>query len=165
MLGEAVDALREDRPLHFRRTVIAGLGRVGLDDFGLAAGCYRHRVVLVLSGSRSAAEPGCRPARSPEVVRAGHARAGGAISQNAGRRQRKLWRPRATGKCRHRRLKALFTVILRRQPRGRLKIRRGRNSPFSTSASATSEPWEETDTQPPMTGASRPRSNTACPRA
>src|SRR5262249_4149555 len=50
MLGEAVDALREDRHLHFRRTGIAGLGRVGLDDFGLAAGGYRHRVVLVLSG-------------------------------------------------------------------------------------------------------------------
>src|SRR6516162_2748670 len=32
MLGEAVDALREDRHLHFRRTGIAGLGRVGLDD-------------------------------------------------------------------------------------------------------------------------------------
>src|SRR5262249_36367521 len=89
----------------------------------------------------------------------------GAISQNAGGRQRKLWRPQAAGKCRRRRLKAWFTVILRRQPRGRLKMRRGRNSPFSTSASAISEPWEETDTQPPMTGASRPRSSTACPRA
>src|SRR5262249_13672135 len=165
MLGEAVDALREDRHLHFRRTGIAGLGRVGLDDFGLAAGGYRHRVVLVLLGSWSAGGPGCRPARSPQVVRAGHARAGGAISQNAGRRQRKLWRPRATGKNRHRRLKALFTGILRRQPPGRLKIRRGGNSPLSTPASATTEPWDETDTQPPMTGASRPRSNTACPRA
>src|SRR5262249_19655073 len=167
MLGEAVDALREDRHLHFRRTGIAGLGRVGLDDFGLAAGCYRHRVVLVLSGSRSAAEPGCRPARSPQVVRAGHARAGGAISQNAGRRQRKLGRSPAEPPQRGppQRFGVLSGLILRRQPRGRLKMRRGRNSPFPTSASATSEPWEETDTQPPMTGASRPRSNTACPRA
>src|ERR1700674_2877510 len=38
MLGETVDALRKDRHLHLRRTGIAGLGRVGLDDFGLAAG-------------------------------------------------------------------------------------------------------------------------------
>ncbi len=44
-------------------------------------------------------------------------------------------------------------------------MRRGRSSPFSTSASAISEPWAETDTQPSMIGASRPRSRTAWPRA
>src|SRR6478736_10128322 len=57
MLGEAVDALREDRHLHFRRTGVAGFGRIGLDDFGLAAGGYRHRVILVLRGH------GRRPSR------------------------------------------------------------------------------------------------------
>src|SRR5262245_39860478 len=50
MLGQTVDAFREDRHLHFRRTGIAGLGRIGLDDFGLAAGSYRHRAVPFLSG-------------------------------------------------------------------------------------------------------------------
>ncbi len=52
-----------------------------------------------------------------------------------------------------------------RPQRGRLKIRRGRNSPFSTSASASSDPCASTDTQPFMTGASRPRIRTAWPRA
>src|SRR5262245_33475544 len=66
VLGETVDALRKDRHLHFRRTGVAGLGRIALDHFGLAAGCNRHRVVLFLSGFTSAAAgPGCRPARSP----------------------------------------------------------------------------------------------------
>src|SRR5262245_42748536 len=50
MLGETVDAFREDRHLHFRRTGIASLGRISLDDFGLAAGSYRHRAVPFLSG-------------------------------------------------------------------------------------------------------------------
>jgi hypothetical protein len=48
MLGEVVDALRKDRHLHFRRPGIAVLGRVDLDDFGLAAGRYRHRVIVLV---------------------------------------------------------------------------------------------------------------------
>src|SRR5262249_2020248 len=44
MLGQAVDALSNDCHLHFRRTGIAGLGRIGLDDFRLAFGRDRHRV-------------------------------------------------------------------------------------------------------------------------
>src|SRR6188472_727596 len=68
MLGEAGDALREDRHLHFRRTGVAGFGRIGLNDLGLAARRDRHRDVPFLSGFRSAAGPGCRPARSLQVV-------------------------------------------------------------------------------------------------
>ena len=49
MLGQAVDALREDRYLHLRRPGIAGLDRIGLDDFGLTAGRYRHRVIVLYS--------------------------------------------------------------------------------------------------------------------
>ena len=43
MLGEIVDAFREDRHLHFRRTGIARLLGEFLDDFSLAAGGNRHR--------------------------------------------------------------------------------------------------------------------------
>src|SRR5260221_13706126 len=69
MLGKVVDALREDRHLHLRRAGIAGLYGVTLDHFGLAAGCYRHRVfILILSRLRSAAGPGCRPAWSPHYL-------------------------------------------------------------------------------------------------
>src|SRR5258707_12023908 len=50
MLGEASDALREDRHLHFRRTGVAGFGRIGLNDLGLAVGRDRHRDVPFLSG-------------------------------------------------------------------------------------------------------------------
>src|SRR6516225_5714666 len=46
MLGQAVDAFREDGHLHFRRSGIAGFGGIGVDHFGLAAGLYRHRNIL-----------------------------------------------------------------------------------------------------------------------
>src|SRR5262249_37391960 len=65
MLGEAVDALRQDRHLHLRRSGVAGLGRIGLDDLGLAAGRNRHRVVLSGYGSYH----GRRPSR--DVVQQG----------------------------------------------------------------------------------------------
>src|SRR4029453_2584984 len=71
MLGKASDAFPEDRHPHFRRTGVAGFGRIGLDNFGLAARRDRHRDVPFLSGFRSAAVPGCGPARSPS----GNARA------------------------------------------------------------------------------------------
>src|SRR5438105_2456565 len=32
MLGQIVDAFRQDRDLHLRRTRVAGLGPIGLDD-------------------------------------------------------------------------------------------------------------------------------------
>src|SRR5262249_2442904 len=44
VLGEIVDAFRKDRYLHFRRSRVAGLGRIGLDDFRLTCGGNRHRV-------------------------------------------------------------------------------------------------------------------------
>src|SRR5258708_2035762 len=93
MLGKVVDALREDRHLHLRRAGIAGFYGVALDHFGLAAGCYRHRVfILILSRLRSAAGPGCRPAWSPHLFAFARAtaRASRAISQNRSRHQRKL---------------------------------------------------------------------------
>ena len=42
-------------------------------------------------------------------------------------------------------------------------MRRGCSSPRSISASAISDPWVETATQPSITGASRPRSSTGWP--
>src|SRR5215210_6504108 len=79
MLGEVGDALGEDRYLHLRRAGIARLCSVRLDDFRLAAGRDRHRILLVVvswaGGSRQAsrriaAGPGCRPARSRQASRA-----------------------------------------------------------------------------------------------
>src|SRR5262245_6027091 len=163
MLGKAVDALREDRHLYLWRSGIAGLYRVALDHFGLAAGRYRHRVSLSCRGC------GRRPGR--DVVQRGHHNyLRGPTPAQAG--QYRKTRPGASGNCdgsslagtiRSRRQSFIHTPseLLRR---GRLKMRRGRNSPFSTSASAISAPWEETDTQPARTGASRPRSSTAWPR-
>src|SRR6266571_419112 len=46
MLGQARNALREDRDLDFRRTGVAGFGGIILDDFRLAAGRQRHRASL-----------------------------------------------------------------------------------------------------------------------
>src|SRR6185369_284978 len=43
MVGQVVDALRQDRYLHFRRPGIAGLLGIRLDHFGLAAARNRHR--------------------------------------------------------------------------------------------------------------------------
>src|SRR5712671_7230968 len=43
MLGEIVDPFGQDRDLHLRRTRVAGLLRVSLDDFRLAFGRNRHR--------------------------------------------------------------------------------------------------------------------------
>src|SRR6266571_3010604 len=71
VLGEVGDALRKDSDLNLRRTGIAGLGRIGLDDFRFASGRNRHRISFFLSVSRAAAKPGCRPARSPQLLRAG----------------------------------------------------------------------------------------------
>src|SRR5260221_5684198 len=47
MLGEIVDALGQDRHLHFGRTGISGLLGIRLNDFGLTAGGYRHRSSFV----------------------------------------------------------------------------------------------------------------------
>src|ERR1700681_1493765 len=51
VLRQVVDAFRKDRHLHFRRTSVAGLGRISLDDVGLAVGCNRHRVSYCRRGS------------------------------------------------------------------------------------------------------------------
>jgi hypothetical protein len=48
MLSEAVDALREERYLHLRRSSVAGLGGIAIYDFGLAARRNRHRDFLLL---------------------------------------------------------------------------------------------------------------------
>src|SRR5688572_7836581 len=44
VFGQVVDALGEDRNLHFGRSGIAGFGGVGLDDLRLAFSGNRHRV-------------------------------------------------------------------------------------------------------------------------
>ena len=41
--GQVVDALRQDRDLNLRRTGVASLRCIFLDDFSLAAGFNRHR--------------------------------------------------------------------------------------------------------------------------
>src|SRR5262245_4970208 len=46
VLGQIVDAFRQDRDLHFRRPGIAGFGRIGLDEFRFTRGRDRHRVSL-----------------------------------------------------------------------------------------------------------------------
>src|SRR5262249_3601990 len=82
MLGEAVDALRENRHLHSGRRGIAGLGRVGLDGCGLAAGRYRHRVVLVLSGVTVGGRAGMSSSAVPtSSVRGPRPRDGGNIAK------------------------------------------------------------------------------------
>src|SRR5260221_10111750 len=65
VLRQVVDALRKDRHLHFRRASVAGLGRIGLDNVRLTVGCDRHRISYLSIEERTAAGPGCRPARSP----------------------------------------------------------------------------------------------------
>src|SRR3569623_382572 len=54
MLGEVVDALREDRNLHFRRAGIVRLGGIFLDARSLALGRDRHRVILSKGGFEDA---------------------------------------------------------------------------------------------------------------
>ena len=51
MLGKIIDALGEDRHLHFRRAGIPGLLGIRLDYFGLAAGGHRHRSSFLARGS------------------------------------------------------------------------------------------------------------------
>src|SRR5215813_6379409 len=46
MVGEGVDAFRQDRNLDLGRAGIAGLGGIGLDDFRFALRGYRHRQFL-----------------------------------------------------------------------------------------------------------------------
>ena len=60
MVGQIADALRKDRYLHFRRSRVAGLGRVCLDHFRLAFGRNRHRLSFLLTVS-SAAGPLTKP--------------------------------------------------------------------------------------------------------
>src|SRR4029077_10752421 len=64
VLRQVVDALRKDRHLHFRRTSVAGFGRIGLDNVRLAVGCNRHRVSY-LSGK---ATNGSRAGMSSSAV-------------------------------------------------------------------------------------------------
>ena len=89
VLGEVGDALGQDSDLDLRRTGIAGLGRIILDDFRLAAGVIDIGSSLCLVGF-----DGLRPGR--DVVQRGRhnccarasARASGAIYQNPARGQR-----------------------------------------------------------------------------
>src|SRR5262245_65968717 len=69
VLGQIVDAFRKNGHLHLRRSGVAGLGRIGLDDFRLACGRNRHRAFLSLTSllpgyCAGTAGPGCRAARS-----------------------------------------------------------------------------------------------------
>src|SRR5689334_22265029 len=49
VLGQIVDAFRKNGHLHLRRSSVAGLGRIGLDDFRLACERNRHRAFLSLT--------------------------------------------------------------------------------------------------------------------
>src|SRR5262249_24217 len=76
VLGQIVDAFRKYGHLHFRRSGIAGLGRIGLDHFRLASRRNRHRAFLSLTGPLpgvwgGGAGPGFRPARSRHATYAG----------------------------------------------------------------------------------------------
>src|SRR5262245_21435321 len=51
MLSEIIDALGQDRHLHFRRPGISGLLGIRLYYFGLAAGGHRHRSSFLTHGS------------------------------------------------------------------------------------------------------------------
>src|SRR5262245_48519777 len=53
MIGQVVDPFGEDRDLHFRRTSVAGLRRIRLDNVGLAAGSNRHRLTTFLKSAAS----------------------------------------------------------------------------------------------------------------
>src|SRR5262249_24875581 len=57
MLGEIVDPFGEDRHVHLRRTRIAGLRCISLDDFGLAFVRNRHRS-NTSSATGAALQPG-----------------------------------------------------------------------------------------------------------
>jgi hypothetical protein len=46
VLGEILNAFREDRDLDFGRTRIAALAGIVRDDFLFALGCHRHRQLL-----------------------------------------------------------------------------------------------------------------------
>src|SRR5262249_58164148 len=88
VLGQIVDAFRKYGHLHFRRSGIAGLGRIGLDDFRLACGRNRHRAFLSLTSllpgyCAGAAGPGSRPPRSPDTT---YARASPAYRRDIGTR-------------------------------------------------------------------------------
>src|SRR5215475_15940230 len=48
MIGEVVDAFRQDRDLDLGRAGVAGFGGIGLDDFRFAFGGNRHRQILSL---------------------------------------------------------------------------------------------------------------------
>src|SRR5262245_47256298 len=68
VLGQIVDAFRKNGHLHLRRSSVAGLGRIGLDDFRLACGRNRHRAFLSLTSLLAAVR--VRPGR--DVVQRGH---------------------------------------------------------------------------------------------
>src|SRR5215468_11479012 len=63
VLGQIVDAFRKNGHLHLRRSSVAGLGRIGLDDFRLAGACDRHRVFLFCMSEFSLDCHGCGLAR------------------------------------------------------------------------------------------------------
>src|SRR6478752_10846064 len=56
MLSQIIDALGQDRHLHFRRPGISGLLGIRLDYFGLAAGGHRHRSSFLTHGSAQQAD-------------------------------------------------------------------------------------------------------------
>src|SRR5262245_59321271 len=64
ILGEPFDPFRKDRNLHLRQPRTAGFRPLAFDDFGLAAGTYRHRLSCLRLCDREWPEPGCRPAGS-----------------------------------------------------------------------------------------------------
>lgn len=47
MTGELLDARREDRDLHFRRTTVVRCGGMSLDYFLFTSGLERHQVLLL----------------------------------------------------------------------------------------------------------------------
>src|SRR6185503_9526414 len=71
VLGEVVDAFRQDRNLHFGRTGVALLGGIFVDERGLALGRDRHRMILSSGGfgdawSRDVVQD--RPCKNPAAT-------------------------------------------------------------------------------------------------
>src|SRR5215213_8714340 len=72
VLGQVVDAFGQDCDLDLGRPGVAGLMPMFLDERGLALRRDRHRASFLVGAKE--AGPGCRPARSREMRRAGKSR-------------------------------------------------------------------------------------------
>src|SRR4029078_10107397 len=154
VLGEVVDALGEDGDLHFRRAGIVGLGSIVFDERSFALSGYRHGASFLWGweglSPRRAATAGMSSSRVAEW--ASYTRAGRGREQKSGATERSALTNRSP-----------FCADARPQPK--LNTRVGRNAPFSSSPKARMRPLKCAYAAPLRTGASRPRTTTAWPRA